>query len=310
VEQRNKEFAMHILLTGGTGLIGRRLCRQWSAEGHQLTVLSRQPQRVPSLCGETVRGIADFEGYGDGPLDAVVNLAGEPIADKPWSARRKALLWDSRVRLTERLVAWLESLSQRPAVLINGSAVGWYGDAGERPLEENSAAAGEDFASELCLAWEQIAREAEALGIRVVLVRTGLVLAPEGGFLKRLLPPFRLGAGGRLGDGRQWMSWIHIEDQIALIDFLLRKADAEGPYNACAPQPVRNRDFTQELGQALHRPTLMPMPGFALRLLLGEMSTLLLGGQRIVPRRLLDAGFEFRFPELKEALADVLREAR
>ncbi|MDG9857526.1 TIGR01777 family oxidoreductase [Pseudomonas nitroreducens] len=301
---------MHILLTGGTGLIGRRLCRQWSAEGHQLTVLSRQPQRVPSLCGETVRGIADFEGYGDGPLDAVVNLAGEPIADKPWSARRKALLWDSRVRLTERLVAWLESLSQRPAVLINGSAVGWYGDAGERPLEENSAAAGEDFASELCLAWEQIAREAEALGIRVVLVRTGLVLAPEGGFLKRLLPPFRLGAGGRLGDGRQWMSWIHIEDQIALIDFLLRKADAEGPYNACAPQPVRNRDFTQELGQALHRPTLMPMPGFALRLLLGEMSTLLLGGQRIVPRRLLDAGFEFRFPELKEALADVLREAR
>ena len=301
---------MHILLTGGTGLIGRRLCRQWSAKGHQLTVLSRQPQRVPSLCGETVRGIADFEGYGDGPLDAVVNLAGEPIADKPWSARRKALLWDSRVRLTERLVAWLESLSQRPAVLINGSAVGWYGDAGERPLEENSAAAGEDFASELCLAWEQIAREAEALGIRVVLVRTGLVLAPEGGFLKRLLPPFRLGAGGRLGDGRQWMSWIHIEDQIALIDFLLRKADAEGPYNACAPQPVRNRDFTQELGQALHRPTLMPMPGFALRLLLGEMSTLLLGGQRIVPRRLLDAGFEFRFPELKEALADVLREAR
>lgn len=301
---------MHILLTGGTGLIGRRLCRQWSAEGHQLTVLSRQPQRVASLCGESVRGIADFEAYGDGPLDAVVNLAGEPIADKPWSARRKALLWDSRVRLTERLVGWLQSRSQRPAVLINGSAVGWYGDAGERPLEENSAAAGEDFASELCLAWEQIAREAEALGIRVVLVRTGLVLAPEGGFLKRLLPPFRLGAGGRLGDGRQWMSWIHIDDQIALIDFLLRKADASGPYNACAPQPVRNRDFTQELGQALHRPTLMHVPGFALRLLLGEMSTLLLGGQRIVPRRLLDAGFAFRFPELKEALADVLRDVR
>ncbi|KJK01285.1 NAD-dependent dehydratase [Pseudomonas sp. 21] len=301
---------MHILLTGGTGLIGRRLCRRWSAEGHQLTVLSRQPQRVASLCGETVRGIADFEAYGDGPLDAVVNLAGEPIADKPWSARRKALLWDSRVRLTERLVSWLEGRSQRPAVLINGSAVGWYGDAGERPLEENSAAAGEDFASELCLAWEQIAREAEALGIRVVLVRTGLVLAPEGGFLTRLLPPFRLGAGGRLGDGRQWMSWVHIEDQIALIDFLLRKADAAGPYNACAPQPVRNRDFTQELGHALHRPTLMPVPGFALRLLLGEMSTLLLGGQRIVPRRLLDAGFEFRFPAFKEALADVLQEKR
>ena len=168
---------MHILLTGGTGLIGRRLCRLWTAAGHQLTVLSRQPPRVPALCGDAVRGIADFEAYGDGPLDAVVNLAGEPIADKPWSARRKALLWDSRVRLTERLVAWLESREQRPTVLINGSAVGWYGDAGERPLEENSAAAGEDFASELCLAWEQIAREAEALGVRVVLARTGLVLA-------------------------------------------------------------------------------------------------------------------------------------
>ncbi|AGI25982.1 putative sugar nucleotide epimerase [Pseudomonas sp. ATCC 13867] len=299
---------MHILLTGGTGLIGRRLCRQWSAAGHRLTVLSRQPQRVAALCGETVRGIADFQDYGDGPLDAVVNLAGEPIADKPWSAKRKALLWGSRVGLTERLVAWLETRSQRPSVLINGSAVGWYGDAGERPLEENSAAAGEDFASELCLAWEQIAREAEALGVRVVLVRTGLVLAPEGGFLKRLLPPFRMGLGGQLGDGRQWMSWIHIEDQIALIDFLLQRADTEGPYNACAPQPVRNRDFTRELGRALHRPAVLGVPGFALRLMLGELSVLLLGGQRVVPRRLLDAGFTFRFTELPDALADVLRE--
>lgn len=299
---------MHILLTGGTGLIGRRLCRQWLADGHRLTVLSRQPQRVAALCGEQVRGIADFAEYGDEPLDAVVNLAGEPIADKPWSAKRKAVLWDSRVRLTERLVAWLESRSQRPSVLINGSAVGWYGDAGERPLEENSSAAGEDFASELCLAWEQIAREAESLGVRVVLVRTGLVLAPEGGFLKRMLPPFRMGLGGQLGSGRQWMSWIHIEDQIALIDFLLRQADAQGPYNACAPQPARNRDFTRELGRALHRPTVLGVPGFALRLMLGELSVLLLGGQRVVPRRLLDAGFSFRFTELPAALDDVLRE--
>lgn len=301
---------MHILLTGGTGLIGRRLCRQWLADGHRLTVLSRQPQRVATLCGEQVRGIADFAEYGDEPLDAVVNLAGEPIADKPWSAKRKALLWDSRVRLTERLVTWLESRSQRPEVLINGSAVGWYGDAGERPLEENSSAAGEDFASELCLAWEQIAREAETLGIRVVLVRTGLVLAPEGGFLKRMLPPFRMGLGGQLGSGRQWMSWIHIDDQIALIDFLLRQADAQGPYNACAPQPARNRDFTRELGRALHRPTVLGVPGFALRLMLGELSVLLLGGQRVVPRRLLDAGFSFRFTELPAALDDVLREQR
>lgn len=298
---------MHILLTGGTGLMGRRLCRQWSAAGHRLSVLSRQPQRVAALCGEQVRGIADFQDYGDEPLDAVVNLAGEPIADKPWTAKRKALLWGSRVGLTERLLAWLKTRSQRPGVLINGSAVGWYGDAGERPLEENSAAAGEDFASELCLAWEQVAREAEALGIRVVLLRTGLVLAPEGGFLKRMLPAFRMGLGGQLGGGRQWMSWIHIEDQIALIDFLLQQPDAAGPYNACAPQPVRNRDFVRELGHALHRPTVLSVPGFALRLMLGELSVLVLGGQRVVPRRLLDAGFTFRFPELPAALADVLR---
>ncbi|MCY1278668.1 Epimerase family protein [compost metagenome] len=297
---------MHILLTGGTGLIGRRLCRHWSAAGHRLTVLSRRPQRVAELCGADVRGIASFEEFGDETLDAVVNLAGEPIADRPWSAKRKALLWDSRVRLTERLVHWLEQRSQRPAVLINGSAVGWYGDAGERPLTEGSAAAGEDFASELCLAWEQVAVEAKALGIRVVRVRTGLVLAPEGGFLKKMLPAFRMGAGGQLGNGRQWMSWVHIEDEVALIDFLLQRADAEGPYNACAPQPVRNRDFTRALGEALQRPTLLGVPGFALRMLLGEMSVLLLGGQRVVPQRLLDAGFEFRFHDLPAALADVL----
>ncbi len=210
---------MHILLTGGTGLMGRRLCARWRQAGHRLTVFSRRPQQVESLCGVGVRGIDRFDEYGDQPLDAVVNLAGEPIADKPWSHKRKALLWESRVRLTERLVEWLDAREQRPDLLLSGSAVGWYGDSGERPVTEEGAAAGEDFASELCLAWEQIAREAEKLGTRVVLLRTGLVLAPEGGFLGRLLPLYRLGLGGPLGDGRQWMPWIHIEDQIELIDF-------------------------------------------------------------------------------------------
>lgn len=168
------------------------------------------------------------------------------------------------------------------------------------------AAAGEDFASELCLAWEQIAREAEKLGTRVVLLRTGLVLAPEGGFLGRLLPLYRLGLGGPLGDGRQWMPWIHIEDQIELIDFLLRRPDASGPYNACAPNPVRNRDFAKALGRALHKPARIPTPGFVLRLGLGEMSGLLLGGQRALPQRLQDAGYRFQFTDLDVALADVL----
>ncbi len=206
---------MHILLTGGTGLMGRRLCARWRQAGHRLTVFSRRPQQVESLCGVGVRGIDRFDEYGDQPLDAVVNLAGEPIADKPWSHKRKALLWESRVRLTERLVEWLDAREQRPDLLLSGSAVGWYGDSGERPVTEEGAAAGEDFASELCLAWEQIAREAEKLGTRVVLLRTGLVLAPEGGFLGRLLPLYRLGLGGPLGDGRQWMPWIHLAATLA-----------------------------------------------------------------------------------------------
>lgn len=211
---------MHILLTGGTGLIGSALCRRWVAEGHQLTVLSRRPQDVPRLCTASVRGIARLEDYGDGPLDAVVNLAGQPVADRPWTRARKASLLASRVALTERLVAWLGTRSQRPALLLNGSAVGWYGDGGERELREDAPPGQGDFASELCQAWEDAARDAEALGIRVVLLRIGLVMSPRGGFLSRLLPQFRFGLGGTMGSGRQWWPWIHLEDQIAAMDFL------------------------------------------------------------------------------------------
>ncbi len=298
---------MHILLTGGTGLIGRALCQRWLADGHQLTVLSRRPQSVASLCGRTVRGIGQFSDYGEEPLDAVVNLAGEPIADRPWSNKRKAQLWGSRITLTEQLLEWLGKRDQMPQVLLNGSAVGWYGDGGERELTEDSPPITDDFASQLCVAWEETAQRAEALGIRVVLVRTGLVLAHDGGFLKRLVPPFRLGLGGPLCNGRQWMSWVHLHDQIALMDFLLRRTDARGPYNACSPQPVRNRDFARSLGRALGRPAFMPVPAFVLRLLLGELSGLLLGGQRAVPSRLRAAGFNFAFTDLDMALGDLLK---
>lgn len=297
---------MHILLTGGTGLIGRRLCKHWLAQGHQLTVLSRKPGDVPRLCGAEVRGIAHPDDVGSQHVDAVVNLAGAPIADRPWTRKRKVLLWDSRITLTEQLVTWLERREQKPDVLISGSAVGWYGDGGERELDENSPPVSEDFASRLCIAWEETAQRAEALGIRVVLVRTGLVLANEGGMLQRLLPPFKLGMGGPIGNGRQWMPWIHIEDQIALIDFLMKQDDARGPYNACAPAPARNRDLARTLASVLHRPAFMPMPGVALRLLLGELSILLLGGQRARPDRLQEAGFTFRFTDLRAALENLL----
>lgn len=297
---------MNILLTGGTGLIGRALCRRWLADGHRLWVWSRSPQRVAQLCGAEVKGVGSLQLLDAVALDAVVNLAGAPIADRPWTKARKSLLWDSRVRLTEELVEWLGRREQKPALLISGSAVGWYGDGGEHRLTEADQPVTADFASQLCNAWEERASEAAVLGIRVVLIRTGLVLARDGGFLQRLLPAFRLGLGGRLGNGRQWMPWIHIEDQIGLIDFLLRQPAASGPYNACAPTPVRNLEFTRRLSRCLHRPALLPVPAALLKPLLGELAGLLLGGQHAQPQRLQEEGYSFRFTDLDSALADLL----
>jgi len=297
---------MNILLTGGTGLIGRALCRRWQADGHRLWVWSRSPQRVAQLCGAEVKGVGSLQQLDAVSLDAVVNLVGAPIADRPWTKARKSLLWDSRVRLTEELVEWLGRREQKPALLISGSAVGWYGDGGEHRLTEADQPVTADFASQLCNAWEERASEAAVLGIRVVLIRTGLVLARDGGFLQRLLPAFRLGLGGRLGNGRQWMPWIHIEDQIGLIDFLLRQPAASGPYNACAPTPVRNLEFTLSLSRCLHRPALLPVPAALLKPLLGELAGLLLGGQHAQPQRLQEEGYSFRFTDLDSALADLL----
>ncbi|UMZ11072.1 TIGR01777 family oxidoreductase [Pseudomonas sp. MPFS] len=298
---------MHILLTGGTGLIGQALCRHWLAQGHQLSVWTRQPDKVAALCGPQVRAVKELQELDQLPVDAVINLAGAPIADRPWTHKRKALLWASRIALTETLLAWLDSREHKPRVLLSGSAVGWYGDGGERELDEESPPVSEDFASQLCIAWEETAQRAESMGVRVVLVRTGLVLSAQGGFLSRLLLPFKLGLGGPIGNGRQWMPWIHIDDQIALIDFLMHQDAARGPYNACVPKPARNREFAKALGRVLHRPALLPLPAFVLRLLLGELSLLLLGGQRAVPARLLEAGFTFQFTDLPAALDDVSR---
>jgi uncharacterized protein (TIGR01777 family) len=298
---------MHILITGGTGLIGRSLCQHWLEQGHHLTVWSRRPQQVSTCCGKSVRAIAQLTELDEQRLDAVINLAGAGIADRPWSKARRAILWSSRIGLSEQLLDWLQTRQQRPALLLSGSATGWYGDAGERPLDEN-AAPGADFAARLCQAWEDSAQRAELLGIRVILLRTGLVLSREGGMLKRMLLPYRLGLGGPMGDGRQWMPWIHWQDQIRLIDFLLHDQQARGAYNACAPQPVRNKQFARALGHALGRPAILPLPAFILRSGLGEMATLLLTGQHAQPHRLLQAGFKFRFSQLDAALQDLLGE--
>jgi uncharacterized protein (TIGR01777 family) len=303
-------MGMKILLTGGTGLIGRALCRLWAGDGHQMVVWSRRPKEVPALCSGA-RGVARLNDIGDSDSpDAVVNLAGAPIADRPWNNARRRLLWDSRVGLTRELTAWLGSLPLPPQVLLSGSAAGWYGDRGEQPIDETAQAVQglDDFGSRLCQAWENEARRAETPRTRVVLLRTASVLAAEGGMLARLRVPFRLGLGGRLGSGQQWLPWIHLDDATALIDFLLKREDCRGPYNICAPQPVRNAEFTRALAAALHRPACLPVPAWALRLGLGEMSSLLLGSQRLLARRVQDAGYRFRFPGLDAAFSDLIRD--
>ncbi|MGV8960472.1 MAG: TIGR01777 family oxidoreductase [Stenotrophomonas sp.] len=291
---------MQILITGGTGFIGRALCAQLQQSGHTLTVLTRHPT-CAALPG--VRCISTLEDAG--PIHAVVNLAGEPLADGRWSATRKQEFRDSRIGGTARLVQWMARQSQCPKVLISGSALGYYGTRDDTALDE-SAAPGDDFSAQLCRDWEAEAIKAETLGVRTCRVRTGVVLERDGGALAKMLPPFRLGAGGPMGDGRQWMSWVHRQDLVRLLQWLLETNTAYGAYNGTAPEPVRNADFARALGKALHRPALLPTPAFALKLAFGEMSELLLTGQRVVPAHALAEGFKFNWPTLDAALADIL----
>lgn len=302
---------MHILLTGGTGLIGRALCAHWHAQGHRLTVWNRQPERVPALCAGA-QGVAHLTDIApDDAPDVVVNLAGAPIADRPWTPARRRLLWASRVALTDELVGWMGQLPRKPQALLSASAVGWYGDRQEQELDENSPPpAVADFGSTLCQAWEAAALRAQPLGVRVALLRIAPVLAPQGGMLARLRLPFWLGLGGRLGSGAQWMPWVHRDDVVGLFDHVLHQSTCQGVYNACAPGAVRNAEFTQALAAAWHRPAFLPAPAWALRLLLGEMAVLLLGSQRVQPQSTAQAGYSFRHPELGAALRQVLQQDR
>lgn len=297
---------MNILLTGGTGLIGRALCSALAHDGHALTVMSRKPQVVAAKCGPTVRAIGSLaEWPPEQHFDAIINLAGEPIVDAAWTARRKQRLWDSRVTLTGQLVQRIAMARQRPAVLLSGSAIGYYGDSGDAEMDETGKA-GSDFAANLCVAWEAAAQKAGALGVRVCLLRTGLVFSTDGGMLAKMRLPFSLGLGTRLGNGRQWMSWIHIDDYVAIVRLLLLHTAAEGPVNMTAPVPVTNAEFTATLAQALHRPAFLAAPAALLKPLLGERSVLLLGGQKVLPRKVAALGYRFAQPALASALESLL----
>jgi len=301
---------MHILITGGTGLIGRKLCKALLAEGHELTVLSRNPSSVAVKCGAGINAMAALHEWHPGKtFDAVINLAGEPVVDVRWTARRKQVLWESRITLTNELMKYIATAGHKPAVLLSGSAVGYYGNRGDVALDE-TANAGEDYSAQLCKAWEDAALAASSSGVRVCLLRTGLVLSNDGGLLGRMLLPFRLGLGARLGDGRQWMSWVHIDDYVAMVLRLLHDANASGPYNMTAPQPVTNAEFTSTLARTLHRPALFTAPALLLKLVMGERACLLLEGEKVLPVKISATGYHFQFGHLRDALDDLLRSER
>ena len=292
---------MRVLVSGGSGFIGVPLCRALRGSGHAVTVVSRDAEHT----------VDDAIGWDDVPravaaTDAIVNLAGEPIAARRWTGAQKRRIRESRIEATRTLVGAAGATDQRPRVLVNASAVGWYGQRDDEPLDE-TATPGEGFLAEVCRAWEAEAVAAERFGMRVVRIRIGIVLAPDGGALARIVPPFRAFLGGPLGSGRQWMSWVHRDDVIGLIVEALENEAWSGAVNATAPQPVSNAEFALVLGQVLARPALLRTPAFALRVALGEMADMLLTGQRVLPAVAERLGYAWRYPELRGALRATVR---
>ena len=298
---------MKITISGASGLIGRRLLKVLGGNGHSLQVLSRHagtnmPGNVKVFPWDPIKAEPPAQSLSD--ADAVIHLAGESVAQR-WTDEVKKRIHDSRVVGTRNLVQAIAKLSRKPAALICASATGYYGTRGDDMLPE-TAPPGSGFLADLCVEWEKEARAAESLGLRVVRMRTGVALDPRGGALQRMLPPFKMGLGGRIGDGKQWMSWIHLDDLAGLFSFALENR-IEGAMNCVAPYPVTNADFTKALAAAVHRPAIFPVPPFVLKLMFGEMSEVLLASQRVQPKQAETADFRFRFPQLEPALADLLK---
>ncbi|MRT57400.1 TIGR01777 family protein [Enterobacteriaceae bacterium RIT693] len=297
---------MEILITGGSGLIGRHLISRLLELNHRVSVVTRSPEKTGKRLDKRVALLKGLDGLQNlDAFDAVINLAGEPIADKRWSEEQKQRLCQSRWQITERLVELFKASQQPPKTFISGSATGYYGDLGEVVVTEDEPPHNE-FTHKLCARWEQTACGAQSEKTRVCLLRTGVVLAPKGGILAKMLPLFRLGLGGPIGNGRQYLAWIHIDDMVNGILWLLDN-DLRGPFNMVSPYPVRNEQFSHALGHALKRPAILRAPATAIRLLMGESSVLVLGGQRALPKRLEESGFGFHWFDLDEALADVIR---
>ena len=303
---------MRALVTGATGFIGSSLISRLERP----VVLSRHPEQATKKLRPhdvTVHGwdsdnepppAAAFEG-----IDVIFHLAGESVGEGRWTAEKKKRISDSRVNATRMLVETLNVLETPPQVLVSASAIGYYGSRGDYPLDETSLE-GDDFLAEVCFAWEQAALGAEKAGLRVVTVRTGIVLGRGGGALAKMVTPFKLGLGGRLGSGRQWMSWIHIDDEVGLLLHAAEHPEIHGALNLVSPEPVTNREFTRSLGRVLGRPTIFPAPAFILKLVVGEFADVLLGSQRVVPQVAQDTGYQFHFPQLDKALEQIFNEGK
>ena len=297
---------MHIFITGGTGLIGRHLIPALLRDAStKITVLTRDTTKAKaSLPGNValVTSLDDTLDFDD--VDAVINLAGEPIADKRWSETQKKRICESRWQITQQLTDKINAAKQPPATFISGSAIGYYGRQGDKLVTEAFTEVHHEFTHTVCEKWERIALQASQK-TRVSLLRTGVVLSRDGGALSKMRLPFSLGLGGRIGDGNQYMSWIHINDMVAAILFLLEHKHCEGAYNLTAPTPVTNSEFVKAYAASLGRPAIFPMPALALKLLMGEAADLLVTGQRVVPQKLVDAGFKFSFTDIGSAFADI-----
>ena len=301
---------MRVLIPGGSGMLGRRLAANLTADGYEVILLSRAPERVSALPdgaraerwdGRTAEGWGNLA---DGAA-AIINLAGENIAGGRWTEERRRKIVQSRTHAGAAVVEAVKAATIKPNLVIQASGVGYYGPHGDEAVTEGDGP-GNDFGARVCVQWEAATAPAEAFGVRRAVIRTGVVLSPEALALRRLMLPYRFFVGGRLGSGRQWFSWIHIADYIAGVRFLVDHTDARGIFNLSAPGPLTNADFGKALGQAMGRPSWIPIPAAAMRLLFGEMSSVLLDGQRVVPRRLLDLGFQFRFPTAGLALRDIM----
>ncbi len=298
---------MKIVISGGTGFIGRALCRALVAEDHDVVALSRRTGEAVGRLGPAVR-IVEWDGLTAGPwereldsADAVINLAGAPIAEARWSPERKRVIYDSRIVATRLLAQALDRVSGRPRVFLSASGVGYYGPRDDRPLLED-APPGTGFLAELCVAWEREAMQAQGAGARVVYLRFGMVLEKDGGALPKMLPSFRAFVGGPIGPGTQWVSWIHRQDLIGMMEWVLAAPRVSGPVNAVAPGAVTMREFCATLGRVLRRPSWLPVPGMVLRLTLGELATVLTTGQRVLPGVAQQGRYRFRYSSLEPAL--------